>query len=109
MKFKVSRTSLWNGKKPCEEAYLCYWNVFEIRTCNEVVFNSLHSQDEGRWRDKGKNHTVLKNGDIKRQIDDKEFWTVNIKSLKELMTFVKKYDEVVLCDDSIEIYDDYRE
>jgi hypothetical protein len=35
--------------------------------------------------------------------------TIKIKSLSELMAFVEKYGIVVLSQDEISIYDDYRE
>lgn len=35
--------------------------------------------------------------------------TVEINSLEELMTFVEKWGRVIVSEDSIEIYDNYRE
>ncbi len=36
-------------------------------------------------------------------------WFIDINTLEELMAFQKRYEELVLNSDSIEIYDDYRE
>jgi len=36
-------------------------------------------------------------------------WCVEIKGLDDLIAFVRKYGKIVLRDNAIEIYDDYRE
>jgi len=50
--------------------------------------------------------TSLVDKKTKYKIEDAE---VEINSLEQLMEFVSKYGEIVLSNDAIEIYDDYRE
>lgn len=45
----------------------------------------------------------------RKQFEIKGEPTVEIKDLKELMQFVDKWDEVIITDGNIEIYNDYRE
>lgn len=36
-------------------------------------------------------------------------WGIKLDSLEELMLFVAKYERIIVTEDSIEIYDDFRE
>jgi len=115
MKFKVSRTSQRNNKKPCDEAFKSNYPHWEVRTCSEEKFNTKHTPHESLWKSKGKNHKVLENGHITRKLNNIIDWTIEIKSLKQLNEFSKQYGELVFNagtefeSASIEIYDDYRE
>lgn len=42
-------------------------------------------------------------------VDGKYEYSVIINTLEELMAFIEKYGMIVLDEDKIEIYDDYRE
>ncbi len=116
MKYIVKRTSEWDDKKPCEEAFLHPVAIFHERTCTEEYFDSHFAAREGKWRSKGKNHSIPKKGHILRQEDDKDMWVIEINTLEELNDFVRKYGECIIKDSDystqipeIEIYDDYRE
>jgi hypothetical protein len=68
MKFVISRTSsLLSEGKPCTEANKMAFEKWHTRTCTEEEFNLRFSAREGLWKDKGKNHTVTKDGYISRQ------------------------------------------
>lgn len=115
MKYIVTRTSSF-GNKPCRKAFKAYHEKWHTRTCTEEYFNEHFSKNEGIWRENGKNHHITKEGYIKRQEEDQLLWTIEINTLEELNSFIKKYGEVVItenkCDSEsmgIEIYDDYRE
>lgn len=41
------------------------------------------------------------------QLNDE--WVISFDTLEELMLFVGKYKQLVLTEDRVEIYDDYRE
>jgi hypothetical protein len=115
MKYIVKRSSLYNNEKPCNEAFLCAHKCWDIRYYgSEETFDFHHSNTEGTWRGKGKNHTKIGNTCIKRQID-KELWTVEISSIRELNKFIAKYGKIIIRPwewisyPEIEIYDDYIE
>jgi hypothetical protein len=88
--------------------------------CTEEEFNLRFSAREGLWKDKGKNHTVTKDGYISRQEAGVEEWGVELDTLEALCDFVNKYNPIVIQSSysankktgmplEIEIYDDYRE
>jgi hypothetical protein len=111
MKFKITRTSEWNEKSPCEEAKQGMGKVYDERTCTEEYFDlNLAKHYNGlKWKERGSEHTVLPNGNIKRRLEDSPYWTIEINTLEELIALSEKYGEIILDGDSIEIYDDYRE
>jgi len=112
MKFVIERTSDHTNKRPHKKAKLEKVACWDIRTCTEEYFNENHNEN-GLWRDSGKNHRIIKNGDIARRMKDKDAWTININTLKELKSFIDKEGSIILGFDytgySLEIYDDYRE
>ena len=118
MKFVVSRTSLWQDERPCDEAKLERVESWHTRTCTEEVFNAKFSKKEGLWRDSGTEHTVTKAGHITKRVEDDDAWVIEIKSLAGLVKFMDKYGSCIIDMESdyspsklptIEIYDDYRE
>lgn len=115
MIFTVSRTSMWNEDKPCEEAEKRNFEYWHTRTCTEEKFNEKFSLREGLWRSKGKNHKITKEGYITRQEENRDAWSIEINSLEELMKFYNKYGAIIISEDlfckssCLEIYDDYRE
>jgi len=119
MKYIIERTSLnhHNKKKPCEEAVRYSCEVWDARKCTEEQFNATSSRTANRWKSMGKNHKTIKNG-IKRQLDNRMRWVVEINTLDELNKFAEKHREVILNCPSmwseytlpiIEIYDGYKE
>ncbi|HEY0089571.1 MAG TPA: hypothetical protein VGB37_12050 [Candidatus Lokiarchaeia archaeon] len=116
MKYIITRTSS-DYKNPCEEAFKMSIPCWHIRTCSEKEFNEKFSAREGLWKSKGKNHTITKEGCIKRQEDNKKGWGIEIKTLKQLHKFIKKYGDIIITDDwlynskikRIKIYDGYLE
>ena len=109
MIFKATRTSNRYNNKPFSEAVQKPFPVCHVRTCTEEYFNKNFAEIEGLWRSKGSGHTVTKEGHIKRMDGMEDVWCVDIGSLEDLMVFIKKYGAVVVGEDSIEIYDYYRE
>jgi hypothetical protein len=113
MRFKVSRTSIWDDEeKPCEEAVWESYLRVDTRTVDSPE-KLTFKNDREDWYKIGKNHRV-ENGNIKRDFND-EGWFIYIHSLEELNAFVKKYGRIVYVKGwaydgmEIEIYDSYRE
>jgi hypothetical protein len=116
MIYTVSRTSLWNNEKPCEEAVERPFENWDIRKWSEERYDCEFGERQGVWKSKGRNHRITEEGYIARQLDDVIYWSVEINSLEELEIFIKKYDKAVIQKGGqirnildIEIYDDYRE
>lgn len=116
MIFLISRTSGGYDEKPCQEAKKQPFEYWHTRTCTEKEFNRKFADREGLWRAKGKNHKTTKQGYITRQEEDQERWSIEIKSLEDLISFIEKYGGLVVQktninenDYELEIYDDYRE
>lgn len=119
MIYIVSRTSEDYMTKPCDEAVLRTFEQWDTRACTEEYFNtSFVSTSEGLWRSKGKNHKLNKLGQITRQVEDEEYWSIEINTIDELNNFVEKYGPIIFESSlntlyadvpSIEIYDDDRE
>lgn len=121
MEFEISRTSMWNDKKPCEEAY-----KKQIIRIDERGFETFEEHDERlpkdkKWLEEGFNHKIISANNkcdhqhIYREFND-EIWCIKINSLEELLKLQDKYGDIVLStcfkNDNIrelEIYDDYRE
>ena len=106
MKFKVTRTSSYN-EKPCDEASLTYEPYVDHQN-----FKTPEDHDKrflgSPWFSRGTNHRII-DGTIARDLAPTAVWCVQINSLKQLVEFSKKYGELVLKEDSIEIYDTWRE
>lgn len=120
MKMIIDRTSNNDDKAPCEEAYKSMVEIWDTRKCTEDYFNkNLSSSGEGEWKSKGTKHKITNEGYITRLIGHELVWWVDIKSLSHLLSFVKKYGEIIILKDNqnksdkelfkLEIYDDYRE
>ena len=121
MEFKISRTSMWCDKKPCDKAY-----KKEIIRQDERGFKTFEEHDEklprdGKWLEEGFNHKILppnknfKTQHIYREFN-KEVWMINIDTLKDLLELFKNYGDLIIKKSfendniyEIEIYDDYRE
>jgi hypothetical protein len=120
MLFEVTKTSLIasNDISPCNEAIKIKLDDIDMCRCKsfEEYDNSCIGKRFGKWTDKGTGHTVEKNGYITRNLGAEETWGIEFNSLKELIEFTYKYDEIILRKSWIdnqtpclEIYDDYRE
>ena len=121
MEFKISRTSLWKDKKPCDNAYRK-----KIIRVDERGFKSFEEHDEKlprdkKWLEVGFNHKILPANErvdhehIYREFND-EVWAIEINTLEDLLDLKEKYGEIIVKtayeNDSInelEIYDDWRE
>ena len=121
MEFKISRTSLGNDKKPCDDAYRK-----KIIRIDERGFKSFEEHDEKlpkdkKWLERGFNHKILPPNEkigyehIYREFDD-EIWAIEIKTLEELLELKRKYGEIIVSTafenpsiNELEIYDDWRE
>lgn len=121
MEFKISRTSLWNDKKPCDEAY-----KKKIIRIDERGFESFEEHDtelsrDKKWLEEGFNHKIIpanKHIDhehIYREFDD-EMWAIEINTLEDLLNLRNKYGEIIVRTafenpsiSELEIYDDWRE
>ncbi len=116
MKFTITRTSIWDDKKPCEEAMPYEVTYIDMRTFKtpEEFDNKLGSR-QGKWLENGTNHRKI-DGYIARDLGTTKCWAIEINSLEDLMALYHKYGELVIATNTrdketpnIEIYDDYRE
>ncbi|MNW33899.1 hypothetical protein D3C74_108650 [compost metagenome] len=93
MKFQINRLS--NREiKPCEEARKEFRPNVDIRRVdspNKVWTTEKEAQLN--WFAEGINHRV-ENGRIKRDLPDLEYWTIEFKTLEELLSFQEKYREI---------------
>lgn len=112
MKFEINRTSEY-GKKPCEEAVKSTIVNVDIRTVDNPEKLKCMSVED--WYNDGTNHRVI-NGEIARDFENKDCYTVEINTIEQLIELNNKYGELIIrksyIDDetpAIEIYDDYRE
>lgn len=110
MEFIIKRTSAYK-KKPCDRAVMAKRFTTEKRSCTEEYFDKEFSEWQGKWRSKGKNHTVDEKGWIQREIEE-ECFVIELGTLEELVNFVKEIDdEVIISTDysdicTLEINDD---
>lgn len=111
MKFRVSRTSMNEEKKPCKEAYKSTCFRIDRRVVDDP--SKLRYKEEN-WYKEGKNHRVV-NGMIARDFDEK-CWAIELNTLEELNAFILTYGDVVIQKEdwlydlpTLEIYDTYRE
>lgn len=121
MEFEISRASIWNDEKPCEEAY-----KKQIIRIDERGFETFEEHDkillrDKKWLEEGFNHKIIpannkfKNQHIYREFND-EIWCIKINSLVELLKLQDKYGDIILSTcyknnniREIKIYDDYIE
>lgn len=94
MKFIIKRISAYK-EKPCDRAVKAERFVTEKRSCTEEYFDKEFSEWQGKWRSKGKNHTVDEKGWIQREIEE-ECFIIELNTLEELVDFVKEIDEEVI-------------
>jgi len=120
MEFKISRTSLWGDKKPCDKAY-----KKEIIEQDERGFETFEEYDnrfpKEKWLSEGFNHKILppnekfKTPHIYRKFN-KEIWVIEINTLEDLLELHELYGKLIIEKSfeneniyEIEIYDDWRE
>lgn len=108
MKFIVSRTSILNDAKPCDNA-----NYEEVAWIDRRIVSRPEdlAYDSHTWLLEGSNHRV-ENDMITRDLKAYA-WTIEITDIIE---FSKQYGEIIITAiprnyylPKIEIYDDYRE
>jgi len=121
MKFQITRTSLGvKESKPCEEAFKLRATYLDYRTKPLDWFRSrLKDRGFKEFLTQGKNHRNIKvRGEdwCVRELEPRFIWVVEIKNLKELIVFQRKYDGLIIQKSGykeitleIEIYDYYRE
>ncbi len=119
MKFKITRTSDFNGdKKPCNQAIKESYTRVEIRTLGSFEkFDEKFGKQEGKWLSKGINHCINNMGYIQREFPNESTgWFIEVDTLDELIDFCNKHGDVIITrawDNKniyeLEIYDDYRE
>lgn len=69
------------------------FDYFETRTCSEEEFNERFSDKEGIWSSMGANHTILKNGWIRRT-HIQENWCIDISNNFDLINLVSEFGEI---------------
>lgn len=117
MEFMVSRTSIWSGdKQPCDESYRKEYIPIDVRTVGRPEDIPFYRGKSDWWYDEGINHKVNEIGYIERELEPRNGWFIEIKSLEELLKFKDKYGNIIIRDSyqnynilEIEIYDCYRE
>lgn len=120
MRFTVKRTSLYDDDvPPCAGAIKGTLPWWDVRT-----FKSPEEHDaklKERWRDRGTEHQIVygpRGGvqGIKRRLEDRIAWFIDIDSLNALMAFYEEHGDLVITGavgndehPALEIYDGYRE
>jgi len=104
MRFKIYRTSIHDLEaQPHQKA-------FRAKT---IVRDEVRKDWDGgtreEWRENGFNHRT--EGDFLVRDLEVERWFIEINSLEELITFAKEVNQegIIFNDETIEIYDSYRE
>ena len=96
MKFMLAQTSIIEPEQiECDEKFL------QTRTITIERYEQLPPAEETAFGYAGR---IL----VSKEIEITEAF-VTINSLEELLAFVAKYGRIVLSENEIEIYDDYRE
>lgn len=98
MKFMVSRISLWDEEKPCENVVSETYNVIEVKTLKSFnEFDVKFGETEGKWLSKGVNHCINKKGYIQREFpNNRNGWFIELNSLDELLNFKNKYGDIIV-------------
>jgi len=119
MKFEIMRTSLRNSRtninnSPCEEAIRYIRPNWYTPNMTEAEYNKTYDGRRKKWKEEGSNHIILKDGNVARQGEPLQSWSIELKSLKDLIKFSEKYEDLIISNpDSrfyipcIEIVDDY--
>jgi len=110
MNYRITRTSDWGDNSPCEEAVKgTYIDIDERTTDSPDKIPANLNQPTDWWYKDGTNHRV-ENGHIKRDFI-RDGWIVDINSVDDLRKLSDKYGNLIFnsTENSIEIYDDYRE
>ena len=114
MKFTIRRASAsgrFQVDKPCENAIkeeLTFYDKYE-----DYTFEDYQRVNKVSFFAEGFDHKVYEKG-IVRSIK-KDYWTIAFNSLEELIEFISKNGDVVICEKNdtdynhIIIYDDYME
>ena len=87
MKFIISKEYQYCECSPHIKATKEQLYIREVRTCNTFKeFDNKHSNREGSWLSKGKNHCINSQGNITRDMYHTEsFWTIEITTMQELL------------------------
>jgi len=114
MRFKISRTSMYNGEKPHPKAFEAKYTRIDGRTVDDPKKIIAHLGNDGGWYKSGKNHRV-ENGHIMRDFDEVG-WFIEIHDMKDILSIVEEFGEIIIGTSwenhsimEIEIYDSYRE
>ncbi len=118
MEFIINkRTTPW-GKKPCKETVKKQFMYIDRRTVETLKEAKLPKYKH--WSDQffasGSNFRE-ENGMIARDTELADVWVITLNTLDELMKFNHKYGDLILgfkdcyhgIENTLEIYDDYRE
>lgn len=119
MIFQVIETTK-KKKKPyekCFEMTLTYVDERAFKSPEEFDKTVKGYFGQKKWFEKGKNHRILENGHIARDLRDVKTWGIELNTLEELMEFQKNVNNEVILGTSfedkktpcLEIYNDYRE
>ena len=70
------------------------FDYFETRTCSEEEFNERHSENEGVWLSKGIDHTILKNGWIRRTYPNQRLWSIDINDNHDIIELISEFGKI---------------
>lgn len=114
MEFKVHRTSDWFEKgKPCDEAFEI--TVYQIAKTKCTSLEEYFAKHGRLFYKDNQVYLNEESGYVEVEVGSGIEWRIEIKSLDELIEFIKKYGECVVSYNegnempAIEIYDAYRE
>lgn len=101
MELSVTRTSMWNNEKPCDEAFAK--KSIQQHNVPQKTFDAFNPEYVAHTHD-----MYCHDGQVQFCTTTTK-WFVDFATLEDLMSFVAKYGECIVTSDNIEIYDDYRE
>lgn len=111
MRFKVSKTSCWEGEIPCEGATKEAVKLVDRREVDNPEKLRMYANHPQGWYGSGSNHRV-ENNRIARDMKS-EAWVIEAESL---LDFIRRFGECVVTvtegedpEVKVEIYDTWRE
>jgi hypothetical protein len=94
IQLKVTRASLLDNSKPCEEAFERKFTEIDERFVDDPTKIPAYSGTSEWWTEHGSNHRIEK-GHIKRDFE-KMGWFVEIKDSNDILAFQKKYGSIII-------------
>lgn len=101
--YLCKRQSLWDGGKPCEEAFKIKLPVIDTRSCDDPKKIPANNGTDGDWYALGTNHRLV-NGEIQRDLGVASYWAVELPTLADLTAFVQRYGECIIRPSNLRLF-----